>query len=114
MKEVQTAFSNMVQDINFNPLNTPVISNVTAQPYHNTQIAKLLIQQITHPVQWKKNIRYAITQDEKEFKEILFGNRLILTSMIKKLKKLTKQHAQSSHPSFIKVKPYKGYTHKIS
>jgi malonyl CoA-acyl carrier protein transacylase len=48
MYAAQQAFASFIGGVAFNELKIPVISNVTARPYEQAEIATNLIAQITH------------------------------------------------------------------
>ena len=89
MKEAGEEFAEYMSDFRFNKLEIPVISNVTAMPYEDGQIAELLSQQITSSVKWEESIRYILnmnhSKDDAEFIEI--GPGKILTGMINNIRK---------------------------
>jgi trans-AT polyketide synthase/acyltransferase/oxidoreductase domain-containing protein len=85
MQPVQEAFEGFLQKIEFSALTIPVISNVTARPYRQSEIVTHLAQQITHPVKWTESIRYLMGKGEMEFEEIGPGN--VLTKLITKIRK---------------------------
>ena len=69
MKSAEVEFSEFLKNCSFHKLNVPVISNVTAQPYQDHQIAELLGKQISSSVQWVDSIRYLMGQNVTEFVE---------------------------------------------
>ena len=64
-----------------------MISNVTAQPYATDRpsetVKSLLVDQITHPVQWFRSIQYMIGQGVTQFSEVGPGN--VLTRMVQQI-----------------------------
>lgn len=76
-------FSTFLENFTFEPLRIPVISNVTAHPYENHQIADLLAKQINHSVQWVDSIRFLMGQDVQQYKEL---GRNILTKMANEIR----------------------------
>ncbi|MBF0449508.1 MAG: ACP S-malonyltransferase [Candidatus Magnetomorum sp.] len=76
MNVASEEFSRMLNDVQYNDINIPVISNVTARPYTGNQIAALLCQQLTSPVQWTDSIRYLMGKGVDDFQEIGPGNVL--------------------------------------
>lgn len=74
-------FADLIQT-NFNKMNFPVISNVTAKPYPNTNIPELLTRQCVYPVRWKATIDYLIDNGVTDIIEL--GPGEILKNMLKK------------------------------
>ena len=87
MSDAARAFGEFLGSFTFNPLQVPVIANVTAEPYPSedpTQtIRSLLTRQITQPVQWTRSIRYLLGQGASEFHESGPGN--VLTKLIRQI-----------------------------
>lgn len=79
MKPAEEEFSKFLQNFTFNKLQIPVISNVTAKPYRDEEIATLLSQQISGSVQWVDSIRYLMGQNVSQYTE---EGRQTLTKMV--------------------------------
>ncbi|MCB0211427.1 MAG: ACP S-malonyltransferase, partial [Anaerolineae bacterium] len=81
-------FAEFLAPFEFKALAIPVIANVTARPYpsaHPTEtIKKMLVEQITHPVQWTDTIRYLLGQDATDFEEV--GPGAVLTGLVRRIK----------------------------
>ena len=84
MKPAVEKFERFLGGFNFKPLHTPVIANVTARPYIDKEIKKMLGQQIESSVQWTDSIRYLMGQEIEEYQEI---GRGILTRMTTDIRK---------------------------
>ena len=73
--------------MSFNAPRIPVIANVTAQPYPSSNpsesVKSLLVEQITHSVQWTQTVRYLAEQGVTQFNEIGPGN--VLTRMVQQI-----------------------------
>jgi malonyl CoA-acyl carrier protein transacylase len=72
-------FGDFLATIAFQPLQIPVIANVTAEPYPQNDAAAirlLLVKQITHPVRWSRSIRHLMALGVAAFQEIGPGNVL--------------------------------------
>lgn len=84
MSEAAKEFEQFIKQFTFNKLSTPVISNVTGQPYplDNPQIniPDLLVKQIDHPVLWDQSIQYMIDNNVDDFTECGPGN--VLTKLV--------------------------------
>lgn len=83
MKEASLAFEQFLLRFQFNPLQTKVISNVTAQPYTDSTIKANLIKQIISPVRWAETISYLKRMGESDFIEI--GPGKVLTRLISQI-----------------------------
>jgi len=84
MEEARREFEVFINTFEFFPLTIPVISNVHARPYKQSDIKQNLIEQITHPVKWTESIRYLMDFEGMEFVEIGSGN--VLTGLIRRIK----------------------------
>lgn len=54
----------------FGPASRPVISNVTARPYGDADVAAMLQQHMSHPVRWLDTMRYLRAQGVTDLREI--------------------------------------------
>ena len=88
MRPAQEEFENFLKTVEFSQLSIPIIGNVHAKPYKQTEIANNLAKQITHSVNWVDSIRYLMGQGEMIFEEIGPGN--VLTKLFTKIKKESK------------------------
>ncbi|MEA5576044.1 ACP S-malonyltransferase [Anabaena sp. UHCC 0451] len=84
MESSKVQFEKFLQGFSFSKLQIPVISNVTARPYVQSEIAANLAKQITHSIKWTESIRYLLTQGNFEFEEMGVGN--VLTKLITYIK----------------------------
>jgi trans-AT polyketide synthase/acyltransferase/oxidoreductase domain-containing protein len=78
MKSAEIEFSKFLKECSFHQLNIPVISNVTARPYQDHEIAELLGKQISSSVQWVDSVRYLMGQNVTEFLE---EGRVVVSKM---------------------------------
>ncbi|MCR6643007.1 MAG: ACP S-malonyltransferase [Sporocytophaga sp.] len=83
MKPASAEFAMFLKEFKFSQLRVPVISNVTARPYDDNQIADLLSTQIASSVQWTDTIRYLIGKGVEEYVEV---GSVILTKMVNEIK----------------------------
>lgn len=83
MEDAKQEFEVFLNDFQFSEIKIPVISNVHARPYKQSDIKANLVQQITHPVKWTESIRYLMGRGEMEYEEIGVGN--VLTKLIKRI-----------------------------
>jgi malonyl CoA-acyl carrier protein transacylase len=87
MADSARAFAEFLAPISFLAPKTPVVANVTAQPYpagDGESVKALLVKQITHPVQWTESIRFLIGQGVTEFRETGPGN--VLTRLVQQIR----------------------------
>ncbi len=80
MKDARLEFDSFLQQFQFSPLRTPVISNVSAREYKDAEIKDLLVSQIDNPVKWYDSISYLIHLGVTDFIEVGPGD--VLTKMV--------------------------------
>jgi len=86
MNEAKEAFGKFLESIDFNELQIPVIANVTAKPYEQSEIRQNLTEQITNSVRWQESVEYILDNaDNPEFEELGPGN--VLTKLIQQIQK---------------------------
>lgn len=85
MRDAQQEFKHFLSRFEFASLKIPIISNVTARAYKQTEIAANLAKQITHSVNWVDSIRYLMGQGSMVFEEV--GPGKVLTKLIAKIQK---------------------------
>tara|TARA_B100001173_G_scaffold309451_1_gene321828 strand:+ start:1053 stop:1922 length:870 start_codon:yes stop_codon:yes gene_type:complete len=85
MEPAKKAFETYLESCAFSEPTIPVIANVTATPYTQTDIKTLLAKQITHSVKWVDSIAYILNKQESDLIEI--GPGKVLTGLINKIKK---------------------------
>jgi len=89
MADAANAFADFLAPMTFSAPRTPVIANVTASPYPtgdaSQSIKALLVNQITHSVQWTQSIRYLIAQGVTQFSETGPGN--VLTRLVQQIQR---------------------------
>jgi malonyl CoA-acyl carrier protein transacylase len=87
VSDAAKAFADFLAPLTFNAPSTPVIANVTAQPYPtenaSESVKSLLVNQITRSVQWTQSVRYLVSQGVTEFKEVGPGN--VLTRLVQQI-----------------------------
>ncbi|WP_010249940.1 ACP S-malonyltransferase [Acetivibrio cellulolyticus] len=83
MKPAAVLLKEELSKYTYNPLNWPVISNVTAQEYKGKEeIIENLSQQIVKPVQWQLSMEYLKNNGVLEAVEM--GPKNVLTNLMKK------------------------------
>ncbi|MFM7818531.1 MAG: ACP S-malonyltransferase [Verrucomicrobiota bacterium] len=86
MQSAQPRLAAELQSIPLQSPRVPVIANVTAQPHGSTtEIARLLVDQVTHPVRWEESIRCLLAQGFTRFIEL--GPGTALTGFLKRIDK---------------------------
>ncbi|MEA3464624.1 MAG: ACP S-malonyltransferase [Thermodesulfobacteriota bacterium] len=74
----------VLDEINLNTLNIPVVTNVEAVANSDClRVKDLLISQVSAPVCWDRSVRYMIDQGVEEFIEI--GPGKVLSGLIKRI-----------------------------
>ncbi len=79
MAEAAEGYAAFIKDIQFEPLNIPVLSNVTGLPYEDGQVATGLVKQLCGSVQWVNSIRYLQAMGETTITEV--GPREVVTKL---------------------------------
>jgi trans-AT polyketide synthase/acyltransferase/oxidoreductase domain-containing protein len=77
-------FASFVRGCAFQPLQRPVIANLTAREYQPGQVADNLVQQIDHSVRWVETIQYLKTQPDAQFEEV--GPGKVLTGLLRQMR----------------------------
>jgi malonyl CoA-acyl carrier protein transacylase len=87
MVDAAKTFADFLAPMSFAALKTPVVANVTAQLYPtgnaSDSVKSLLVNQITHSVQWSQSVRFLIAQGVTQFTETGPGN--VLTRMVQQI-----------------------------
>jgi malonyl CoA-acyl carrier protein transacylase len=84
MRPVAQQFAAFLSEQRFAPLVIPVISNFTALPYRDDEVANNLIKQIDHSVRWVESVQYLLNEPEPDFVEC--GPGTVLTRLIKEIR----------------------------
>lgn len=69
-------------------LRIPVIANVNARPYRQSDIKRNLIEQLSSSVRWTETIRYLMGKEVEDIIQIGPGN--VLTGLTRQIKRLAK------------------------
>ena len=85
MREAQTRFAGMLQDVSLAAPSIPVISNVSAKPYEGDLVRQTLSEQIGNSVRWLESMVYLLGQPEPEFEEV--GPGSVLSKLLAQIKK---------------------------
>ena len=89
--EAARAFDDFLAPFSFAAPQIPVIANATARPYPtdnaSESVKTLLVEQITHSVQWTQSVSFLISRGVKLFSEIGPGN--VLTRMTQQIQQET-------------------------
>lgn len=84
MAEMKSAFAAYIADFTFAPLMVPVISNFSALPYRDDEVANNLVQQLDHGVRWTESIQYLLQEDDPVFEEL--SPRPLLIPMVEEIR----------------------------
>lgn len=84
MSDAAAEFGAYVNDFSFQPLQIPVIANITGEPYEQDKIAESLTSQICQSVRWTDTILRLKQEPEAEFEEI--GPGKVLTGLTRQIK----------------------------
>jgi [acyl-carrier-protein] S-malonyltransferase len=84
MEKAAEKLKGILDEMEFKDPQTPVISNVTAEPYGGEEsIPELLVRQLTSPVRWDEGVRYMITEGAADLIEI--GPQRVLSGLVKRI-----------------------------
>ena len=87
MADAAKAFADFLAPMAFAAPGTPVIANVTAKPYPTENVSEavksMLVNQITHSVQWAQSVRCLLDRGVTKFTEIGPGN--VLTRLVQQI-----------------------------
>lgn len=85
------AFDQYLRDFTFQPLQIPVVANVTGRPYPpgnpSIVLRSILSRQITQSVLWAQSVRFLLDQGESDFQE--FGPGTVLTKLVNDIRPKT-------------------------
>ena len=85
MKKASVTMQNEIDKFNFKSFDVPLYSNVTSLPCDETEIKKILVEQIVKKVRWREIITNMINDGVERFIEIGPGN--VLTNLVKRMSK---------------------------
>jgi len=94
MEAAKQEFETYLDSFTFLQPSIPVVANVTADIYAQSDVKTLLSKQITHSVRWVDSIAYLFNQNVEEFIEI--GPGKVLTGLINKIKLSLKENSISN------------------
>jgi malonyl CoA-acyl carrier protein transacylase len=87
MEDAAKAFADFLAPMSFAAPKIPVVANVTARPYPtdnaSESIKALLVNQVTHSVQWTQSIRFLVSTGVTQFSEMGPGN--VLTRLVQQI-----------------------------
>jgi len=88
MLPAQDELAKVLESMNFNQANIPVVTNVAAEGCANPQkLKELLVRQITSPVLWKQTIEHMLANGVERFVEI--GPGKVLSGLVKRINRGT-------------------------
>ena len=85
MTKASVTMKNEIDKFNFKSFDVPLYSNVTSLPCDETEIKKILVEQIVKKVRWREIITNMINDGVERFIEIGPGN--VLTNLVKRMSK---------------------------
>jgi malonyl CoA-acyl carrier protein transacylase len=85
MAAVAKEFESFLEEFVLSSPRIPVVSNVEARPYPAGQLKRLLVKQITSPVQWQKSVEYLLQRDGN-IEEV--GPGRVLTALVAKVRRV--------------------------
>lgn len=88
MRDAASAFADFLAPMSFAAPAIPVVANATGRPYsagNGADSVSLLVDQITHSVQWTQSVRFLIGQGVTQFTETGPGN--VLTRLVQQIQK---------------------------
>jgi len=88
MADAARKFEDYLAPFRFESPATPVVANVTAEPYPDgggeDSIKSLLVRQIDHSVRWNQSVRWLMNHGVDDFRELGPGN--VLTRMLQQIR----------------------------
>lgn len=87
MRSASRSFEETLAGVDFEPLKTPVIANITGLPYEEGALRQTLAAQLVEPVLWNDTVRYLLGQGVEHIEEI--GPGSVLTGLIDKIRAAT-------------------------
>lgn len=86
MEVAKAGLREHLSTVDFHAPRFPVVSNVTAEPVADTEIARrLLVEQLTSPVRWSQSMRALIERGVTRFVEL--GNGNVLSGLLKRIER---------------------------
>lgn len=102
MDEAASEFSEFLEGVRFADPRTPVISNVTAEPYTKGAVRQILAQQMRSPVRWWETMRYLRAQGVTDLEEL--GPRTVLQGLWQSMIQESVPPIQADAPGEIQLK----------
>ena len=85
MMKASMTMQNEIDKFSFKAFSVPLYSNVTSLPCNETEIKKILVEQLVKKVRWREIITNMINDGVQRFIEIGPGN--VLTNLVKRMSK---------------------------
>ena len=89
MADAAKEYAGFLAPLTFSAPKIPVVANITAQPYPTEDASEstksLLVDQITHSVQWTQSVRYLLARGVTQFSEMGPGN--VLARLVQQIQK---------------------------
>jgi len=93
MQDIKGKFENYLRKFKFKPLQTPVIANVTAEPYSDDEVIENLASQLTGSVRWTDGVGLLLSKGDVTFTELGHGD--VLTKMVASIQRHVEKSSQS-------------------
>jgi malonyl CoA-acyl carrier protein transacylase len=93
MADAAADFRSFLASFRFAKAHLPVIANVSARPYADAPVDKMLVEQITSPVRWCESIRYLLDHGVEDFVEV--GPGRVLATLVSRIRRDAPQLEQS-------------------
>lgn len=101
MQDARQAFTEFLQQFNFNAPQIAVIANVSARPYRLGDVADTLARQITSSVRWTDTVRYLMGAGCTEFIEV---GGAVLTKMVTEIRNTATPLVPQEEPAPVVVR----------
>ncbi|MPZ78875.1 MAG: ACP S-malonyltransferase [Actinophytocola sp.] len=85
MEPARRDFDRFLETVTFGSLSVPVIANVTGREYDESDIRRLLGEQLVRPVRWEQSVRHLLASGVTDFAEV--GPGSALTKMIDNIRR---------------------------
>ena len=84
MAPARREFDQVLAGHEFQPLQVPVVANVTGRPYEQGSIRDMLAEQLVQPVRWEQSVRHLLDAGVTVFDEV--GPGQVLTGLVRKIR----------------------------
>jgi len=92
MENVKNEFAQYLSSFEFNTPQMPVIANLTAKPYEESELKSTLVNQMISPVRWTDSIMYLLKRRVENITQI--GPGSVLSGLTRQIKRAIKSDPQ--------------------